>query len=152
MGSQKIGYRHPPPSGRWKPGQSGNPGGRKKRTKTVGTIIDETLLRKVTVEEDGRRVTLSLQELILHQLANAAAGGDMNAIKTLFALRDRYDDSSETNLDPAELEPDDRAIIEDYLARIQAAAPTSTEKPPAACEAPNGESLTKPNSSEGDAS
>ena len=140
----KVGYRRPPISSRWKPGQSGNPKGghKKKGTKTVSTILRETLTRKVTIEEDGRRVTSTLQEVILRQLGNSAARGDLNAIKTLFALTDRYADSAEIELNPANLHPDDRAIIADYMARIQAAASTPDQRPadtpPAAPEMPPG--------------
>jgi len=125
---QAVGYGRPPIGGRFKPGQSGNPKGRRKGSKTVAQSIDETLMRKVTIEEDGRRVILTLQELILRNLGYAAARRDMTAIKILFALKDRYQDSSETKLDPTELDPNDRAIIEGYIETLKAAATTSDPK------------------------
>ena len=109
-----VGYGRPPASGRFKPGQSGNPKGRKKALKTVGQGIDETLTKKVTIDENGRRITLTLQDMILRKLAYSAARGEMTAVKTLFALKERYQGSTETEIDPAELDPNDRAII-DYL-------------------------------------
>jgi hypothetical protein len=136
-GNHDIGYRKPPIAGRWKPGQSGNPSGKRKATKTVAQAIDETLMRKMTIEEDGRPITLTLQELILRNLGYAAAQQDTNAIKILFALKDRYQESSATKFDPAELDPNDRAIIEGYLEKIQGAAdtggsPTSRSSEPSA--------------------
>lgn len=117
-----VGYGRPPVSSRWKRGQSGNPKGRKKSAKTVAQSIEETLARRLTIEENGRPVTLTLQEIVLRKLAYAAARGDMNAIKTLFALKDRFHDSSETKLDPAELDPNDQAIIAGYLEKLKGSA------------------------------
>jgi hypothetical protein len=123
------GYGQPPVSGRWKPGQSGNPKGRKKSSKTVGQSIDETLTRKVTVEEDGRRLTLTLQELIIRNLVHAAARRDTKAIHALFALKARYQDSKETLLDPTDLDMEDRKIIEEHLAKLRASSDgTDTQK------------------------
>jgi hypothetical protein len=123
----EVGYGRAPISGRWKPGRSGNPSGKRKRKKTVGDVIDETFLRKVTIQEDGRRITLTLQELIIRNLGSAAAGGDMGAIRTLFALKERYRDSEETTLNPSEFDPDDQAIIEAHFEKIQSEAAASTE-------------------------
>jgi Family of unknown function (DUF5681) len=117
-----VGYGRTPISGRWKKGQSGNPRGLKKGPKPVGKIIEEALMRKVSIEEDGRRVSLTVQEVIIRNLVNAAARRDLRAIYTLYRLRDQYQDSNETLLDPAELDPNDQAVIEDYLKRVQAAS------------------------------
>jgi hypothetical protein len=129
-GEQTIGYARPPASTRWKKGQSGNPRGRRKAAKTVGRMIEETMMRKLTIDEDGRSVTLTLQEIILRNLGYAAARRDMNAIKTLFSLKERYQDSKETQLDPAELDPNDRAIIEGYLETLQGASLASDSNVP----------------------
>jgi hypothetical protein len=126
--SQHVGYRRPPIGTRWQPGKSGNPSGRKKGKKLMKTVaqsLEETLLRHVTIEEDGRPVSLSLQEVILRKLAYAAARGEMAAIKILFGLKDRYDDSKETTLNPEELAPDDRELIDSYLKKLKGSADQS---------------------------
>jgi plasmid maintenance system antidote protein VapI len=123
-----VSYGRAPISGRWKRGQSGNPKGRKKIPKTVGNVIEEALLRKVTIEEDGRRVTLTVQEVIIRNLINAAARRDLKAILTLFRLRDHFQDSNETILNPAELDPNDQAIIAGYLEKIQATSSASGQQ------------------------
>jgi hypothetical protein len=149
-GDHNVGYKRPPVSGRWKPGQSGNPSGHRKASKTVAQSIDETLTRRMTIEEEGRAVTLTLQELILRNLGYAAAHQDMSAIKILFSLKDRYQDSSATKLDPAELDPNDRAIIEGYLEKLQGAANTAgsqTSQPsePPAADGDTGAGDLRPN-------
>jgi Family of unknown function (DUF5681) len=152
-----VGYGRAPVSGRWKPGQSGNPKGRKKLPKTVGKTIEEALMRKVTIEEDGRRVRLTVQEVIIRNLVNAAARRDLKAVITLFRLRDHYQDSNEMILNPAELDPNDQAIIEEYLKKAQTASTSpgpqaSTETRPDSEEGPNGDSKPNRDPSDGESS
>ena len=139
-GEQAIGYARPPENTRWKKGQSGNPRGRRKAAKTVGRMIEETMMRKMTINEDGRSIALTLQEIILRNLGYAAARRDMRAIKLLFDMRDRYRDSNETVLNPTELDPNDRAIIESYLDTIQAASREENDQPGNHVSSDSGES------------
>jgi hypothetical protein len=115
---RKVGYRSPPAATRFKPGQSGNPKGRSKGTKSVAAIIEQQLQAKVTIEEEGRLRTITAQEAIIRNLVTAAAGRDVKAIHALYALKDRYGGSAETVLDPAELQPEDREIINAYLSKL----------------------------------
>jgi uncharacterized protein DUF5681 len=154
-GDYAVGYGRAPISGRWKPGQSGNPKSRKKASKTVGQSIDETLMRKMTIVEDGRRVTLTLQDFIFLNLGYAAARRDIKAALALFALKGRYQDSNETILNPAELDPNDKAIIEGYLEKLQSASTASgpqtpTEKKPDEEEVRGGDSKPDRDSSDGE--
>jgi hypothetical protein len=118
--NSKVGYRSPPAATRFKPGQSGNPKGRSKGTKSFAAIIEQQLQAKVVVEEEGRLRTVSAQEAIIINLVRAAACRDIKAVQALFALRDRYSGSAETTLDPAEFQPEDREIISAYLAKLTA--------------------------------
>jgi len=114
----QVGYGRPPIATRFKAGGVGNPKGRPKKTKTVGQIIQAALMTRVTVEENGRPKSVTAQEVIIRNLVHAAARRDTRAIHTLFALRDRYQDSPETTLDPSQLDADDRKIIDEYFARF----------------------------------
>jgi hypothetical protein len=117
----EVGFGRPPISTRFKPGNSGNTKrGPRKRT-TVGEIIERSLMAKYTVTEKGQPKTMTAQEVIIRRLTLDAAGGDKRAIQTLFALRDRYQDSRDTTLDIDGLQNDDRKIIDDYLATLQRA-------------------------------
>jgi hypothetical protein len=152
-----IGYGRAPISGRWKRGESGNPKGRKKGLKTVAKAIDDALMRKLTVEEDGRRVRLTVQEVIIRNLVNAAARRDLKAILTLFRLKDHYQDSNEKILNPAELDPNDQAIIEEYLKRLGVASPpadphASIATNPEAEQGPNADCKPDGDSSDGESS
>jgi hypothetical protein len=72
---------------------------------------------KVRFTVDGRTKTMTKQQVIIHNLVNAAARGDSKAIHTLFGLKARYQDSSETTINPADLDASDRKIIDEYLAK-----------------------------------
>ena len=116
----EVGYGRPPVATRFQPGGIGNPKGRPRKQKSVGKIIQEALMIRVTIEENGRSRTMTAQELIFRNLVSAAARRDVRAIHALYALKERYQDSTETTLDPAELQPEDRQIIEGYLATLRA--------------------------------
>jgi hypothetical protein len=122
----KVGYGRPPIATRFKPGGVGNPKGRPKKTKTVGQIIQAAMMTRVAVEENSRTKFITAQEVIIRNLVHAAARRDIRAIHTLFALRDRYQDSPETTLDPSQLDADDRKIIDEYFARL----PATSDAPP----------------------
>jgi hypothetical protein len=119
----EVGYGRPPVATRFQPGGIGNPKGRPRKQKSVGKIIQEALMIRVTIEENGRSRTMTAQEVIIRNLVNAAARRDVRAIHALFALKERYEDSSETTLDPAELRPEDQEIIEGYLATLRPDGP-----------------------------
>ena len=82
----EVGYGRPPRSGQFKPGQSGNPKGRPKAAKSVGTMVEEVFFRKIPITENGKRREVTMVEAILRQLANGAAKGDMRHIDRVLKL------------------------------------------------------------------
>jgi hypothetical protein len=116
----EVGYGRPPMATRFRPGGIGNPKGRPKKQKPVGQSIEAALMTRVTIEVNGRPRIVTALEVIIRNLVSAAARGDTRAINTLFTLRDRYQDSAETTLDPAELAAEDRKIIDEYFAELSA--------------------------------
>ena len=114
----EVGYRRPPVATRFKVGNPG-PIGRRKKKKTVGQIIDDAMMKRIKVEENGRSRTVTAQEVIILNLVRLAARSDLRAIRALFALRERYHDSSDTTLNPSDLEAEDRKIIEEHLAELR---------------------------------
>ena len=119
-----VGYRHPPGSTQFKPGNNANPRGRPKKAKTVFGIIEREMTRRIKITVDGRPQWMMLQEIIIRNLGNEAARNNFKAINTLFALWERYRDSSETVLDPDTLPANDQAIIAEFLANAKSALPT----------------------------
>ena len=52
--------------------------------------------KRIKIEERGRSRTMTVQELILFSMSRAAMKGDLAAARTLFALKERYQDTDET--------------------------------------------------------
>ena len=82
-GPFEVGFGKPPRSTRFKPGQSGNPNGRPRGAKSFAVAIEQELVTRVTVTENGRRRRISKREVIAKHLVNKAASGDLKAIPLL---------------------------------------------------------------------
>ncbi|CAJ0849416.1 hypothetical protein AMST5_00122 [freshwater sediment metagenome] len=128
----EVGYGRPPQSTRFQPGCSGNPRGRPRKAKTVGALLQQGLSRRVEISENGRTRSLSAEEIIVKQLINKAAKGDLRAAKMLFDLKDRYQDSPQEHLDPIDLQAN-QEIIDAFVAKLGAGepAPDSPAEPEA---------------------
>jgi hypothetical protein len=116
-GEYEVGYGRPPQAARFQPGRSGNPAGRRKAPKSVGVLLQEALATRVTVQENGQPRRLTVQEVIIRGLVNDAARRDHRALRVLLLLMERYQNTMDPNVDPAHFQPEDQAIIEDYLAQ-----------------------------------
>lgn len=80
----EVGWGRPPVKSRWKPGQSGNPKGRRKGSKNHQTILESLVHQKITVHEGGRSRTMSKFEVAAMQLINKAVGGDLKAFEFIW--------------------------------------------------------------------
>ena len=115
--SEYVGYRHPPTATRFKPGQSGNLKGRPRGTRSVGTILQEVVNRKIPVTDNGKTRKVPALEVALLRLTNGAMKGEPGALKLLFALVDRYGQSAEVTLAIEELLAEDREILTEFTSR-----------------------------------
>lgn len=113
-----VGYGRPPREHQFKPGQSGNPKGRKKGAKNEKTIFDERLNRKVLVREGGKVKHLPVIEVIISRVIESASRGDLKAIELLLK---RYSQLLAGEIDRTEMGEDDRKIIEAHDRTIEAA-------------------------------
>ena len=91
----EVGYRKPPPSSRFKPGQSGNPKGRPRGARSKRPLLNEERLksiviaeayRTIKVNEGERQITLSMAEAIIRALAVNAARGQLRSQQAFTAL------------------------------------------------------------------
>jgi hypothetical protein len=82
----EVGYGKPPKRRQFKEGQSGNPKGRPKGSRNIGTVLEKTLRESVVINENGRRRTISKLEAAVKQLVNGAASGDLPAFRILASL------------------------------------------------------------------
>ncbi len=112
-GATRVGYRNPPIATRFKKGQSGNPKGRPRKKPTLSEALEVALDARVTVTQNGVRVTKSKRELAALTLANGIAKGEQWAVKLYFDLTRR---GSPDTASPAEVSAD----LDDHVATIEA--------------------------------
>jgi hypothetical protein len=114
----KHGYKCPPKTGQFKPGQSGNPRGRPKGTRNLKTDLDKILRKRIRIRENGETREISRQEAILLSLFNKAMqGGDVRAANAIVAMVLKLNPPIPADEPPDEVTESDRAIIDDYLNR-----------------------------------
>lgn len=116
---ESIGYGKPPVRTRFKPGQSGNPNGRKKRAKKVegvpGAVV-EALNRRISARQGDKIRRITAKEGIAHGLVNEAMKGRPAAIREVRSLvQEAEADSGATLAD--ELSDQDFEILERYVHR-----------------------------------
>lgn len=94
----EVGYCRPPHEHRFKPGQSGNPKGRKRGSRNIATIVAEVLAKRIRTKIDGEPQRILPTEALVHVVLRKALGGDRHAWETVFrwveegeASRDRRD-------------------------------------------------------------
>jgi hypothetical protein len=86
VANERVGYGRPPMTTRFRPGQSGNPRGRPKGARNLGTVIAAALSERVAINENGRRRRITKLEASVKQLVNRAASGEARATQLLLAL------------------------------------------------------------------
>lgn len=110
-----VGYGRPPKATQFKAGKSGNPKGRPKGSRSVGSILQGIIQQKVSVTENGRTRRIPTLEVMLRRLANDAMRSDQKAIKLLLSLADRYAELPEGTFQIRELLAEDEVILARYL-------------------------------------
>ena len=114
-----VGYGNPPVHTRFKPGQSGNPKGRRKGQRNIRTVVNEALNQPITIREGNRtRKTTKLDGVIM-TMVNDALKGDAKALASLITLLRSLGMTGEPPEAPIQ-EPftaDDQGLIADYFRR-----------------------------------
>src|SRR5438270_13965883 len=105
-------------SGRFRPGQTGNPNGRPKKHNGVDAAVTRALQEKITVTEQGRRKRRSKLEVTAAQIANKGAGGDLRAAKMALDLAAKAEGNHQGAPAPRPLTENDRAIADRFIARL----------------------------------
>jgi hypothetical protein len=112
-----VGYKRPPVATRFKPGQSGNPKGRKRGVRNFKTDVRLELDEIITVREGGREIKITKQRAFVKALVAAAIKGDMRATNALvsFCLKTFSDeeDRETTTSDDAE----DAELLKEFISR-----------------------------------
>ena len=105
-----IGYKRPPSRTRFRPGHSGNPGGRPKRKPTFRAALLEELAATMPGKNPQR--TGSKLRALVKTLVDTAIAGDARAQSLLIGALARMGDAEEN--EAASLTADDREILDTY--------------------------------------
>lgn len=115
--SYAVGYGKPPIATRFKPGQSGNPKGRPKAAKGLGTIVRDTMTQKVAVRTPSGAKRISRIEAALHKTVELAMKGNPRALAQLIKLYADAVPEAKPSVDAPELAKDltatDLAMLEE---------------------------------------
>lgn len=118
-GGYKTGYCQPPLNTRFREGQSGNPKGRPKGSRSFATILKRALGERVVINEGGRRKTVTKLEAAVKQVCNKAASGDPGAARQLFTLVQIIEQQPQDAGTPVNrLEDDDQRFVMAMLKRL----------------------------------
>ena len=60
-----VGRGKPPAHSRFRPGQSGNPGGRKKGSRNLKSVLEEVMREEIELTENGKKRSVSLLEALI---------------------------------------------------------------------------------------
>jgi hypothetical protein len=114
LGSERVGYKHPPREHQFRPGQSGNPAGRPKGARSLRTDLREELAELMPFGEGDQAVELSKQRVLVKNLVAAAIAGDPRAMATVLSLASRASGEDEQERDEP---PEDSEIMQVVAAR-----------------------------------
>lgn len=112
---EPVGYRRPPVATQFKPGVSGNPSGRPKKTKSLQAEICDELAELTPITDNGGSVKITKAKAVARSLVDAAAEGNIRALAILLSYSTQRPDSTD---EPSEQDaPDDVEILDDFVDR-----------------------------------
>lgn len=118
----EVGFGKPPKQTRFKPGQSGNPKGRKPQTLNLKTDLEQELLERIPIREGDRHVKVSKQRALLKAMLAKGLKGDVRAASIVLQLVAKTITPSENDRCSAnEVSDEEVAIVESFIERRLAA-------------------------------
>ena len=124
----RVGPGRPPKEYQFKPGQSGNPKGARRKPRSIApdlkALFERALSGKVTLRQGEQEKIITKAAAGIEQLVNQFAKGDRHARRDLFALAARLgvdlmagqSDTLEQSV-AAALSANDEALLADYVRR-----------------------------------
>lgn len=109
-----VGYGKPPEHTRFKPGRSGNPNGRPKKTRDLDKLFEREFERTLRITENGELKTLTMREAFVKSVMQAALKGDRDARRMVFSIM-----KSSIDLDGFEVNAAAEGLLDDFLKQWQ---------------------------------
>ncbi len=116
-----VGYRRPPKTTQFKKGESGNPKGRPKGSRSLQTILVEELKSSVTIHENGRSKTVKKGEVIVKQMVNKAMAGDHKAAHLVLGVsqQQEYQDALKESTAIDTVAQEDQIVMQSIMERMK---------------------------------
>jgi hypothetical protein len=110
-----VGRGQPPQHSQFKPGQSGNPGGRKKGCLNLKTVVRRAMESDIELTLNGVTQQMPMLQALILGLAQQGLRGNIKAIELFLGIAERHCDSPEEEVE--ELGEEDLAILARSLTR-----------------------------------
>ena len=125
----RVGRGHPPKETRWKPGQSGNPTGRRKKRLSFSEVTEQVLNKTIAMRMGDRLLRMSNREALVHSAIRQALAGKTRLLTVLPTIM-RFERESLQGQADADLTltAKDEAILADFFARHQATDNSGSEE------------------------
>jgi len=114
-----VGYKNPPQSTQFRPGQSGNPSGRPKGTRNLRTDLMEELAEKIVVTEGGQQKTISKQQALVKAMMAKAMKGDTSAGKEIFSLAMGFEQIASQERISVVMTDDDTEVMQAFREKVR---------------------------------
>jgi hypothetical protein len=116
----KVGYKKPLRHSRFQPGKSGNPRGRQKAVRNLGSDVKRTLETPVRLNERGKAKRVSTQEAALLRLREKALKGDARSLDRLLELARTFNNGAAIESLGGKAEAaEDQALLDAYAAEVR---------------------------------
>lgn len=113
-----VGYKRPPQHTRFKKGQSGNPGGRRKQSSAAQENDREAVLSQpLTITFQGKRVRVTARRALYHTLLTLALKGDLRAMALLMKYEHQKEHNEGAEPERAEVSDSEEALIARFFER-----------------------------------
>ena len=123
--TDETGYKKPPQHSRFQPGRSGNPRGKQKGVRNLGSDVKRTLEVPVRLNEQGRTRRVSTQHAVLLRLREKALNGDARSIVQILELAKIFNNSTAVeSVGDVALAAEDQAILDAYAEEVRSRPPS----------------------------
>jgi hypothetical protein len=120
-----VGYKKPPQHSRFQSGRSGNPRGREKGVRNLGSDVKRTLEVPVRLNEQGRARRVSTQHAVLLRLREKALKGDARSLDRFLELAKIFNNSAAVeSVGDEALAAEDQAILDAYAEEVRSRPPS----------------------------
>jgi|SRR5581483_22465 len=126
--SYEVGFGKPPRSTRFRKGMSGNPKGRPKGSKSLAIVLAQMGRQRVKVTINGKVRNLSRLEMMVMQLSNKAASGDLKAIRELLIAHRIFAEPEQTTEALEVFQEQDTSVMRKMLTRIRSSEVRATDE------------------------